>query len=262
MVSTFKVLLDKALEDFEETWCQAASGGVGILKFLDSFGFSKPYEVQAYIELAQIDLERSWMNWHKELPEKSQRLSPQELLKQFQLLPRLRHYQAAFCHESTVSIDQWTEVARSELAARNEWGDGIGSMHFEHYYGISLQDDRFHQPNFVQCDISVKSLSTKDKLPIRGTSLVGRQRRVDKRDYFAERTPDGNRIVIANRFQSQISRQQLIIHLLHPKYAIVVNISKISPIGIYLNQTLQPNESAIIALPHMLGIADRRLLIS
>ena len=176
-------------------------------------------------------------------------------------MPSVDKYSSLFRSQSefTASLD---ELAHCEFACRSQWGDSIGSRYYEHHLGISIRDPGQPKLRQMLCEFDSSLNNANVVFPLNGKNAIGRQRSTDKLSSFVELLPDGNRIVVADRREAEISRNQLDVQLLTNKYAIATNLSSVNPVLLSDSTKLQPSECRLLSFPFSIGLPGRRLIFS
>jgi hypothetical protein len=84
----------------------------------------------------------------------------------------------------------------------------------------------------------------------------------DTSDSFCEELADGNRIIVANKYDTYVSREQLAVQILNSTHAIVTNLSSGNSILIANVGNVQPNQSVVIKFDFVVRLPNRRLHFS
>ena len=261
MIELSEKRIDDLSEMFESQWDFDTAGPVGILQFLRDEDRNVQADRRLAIALIQVDIERSWLTWCYQVEKVGKETVPAQLNDQLSQMPSVNKYSGLFSSQSefTASLD---ELAHCEFACRSQWGDSIGSRYYQHHFGISIRDSGQTQLRQVRCEFD-SSLNNADVVfPLNGKNAIGRQRSTDKLSSFIERLPDGNRIVVADRREAEISRNQLDIQLLTNKYAIATNLSSVNHVLLSDFTQLQPSESRLLSFPFSMKLPGRRLVFS
>ena len=239
-------------------WLDTACGPDSIRNILKNAGHWPTDCTELLSELIQIDIDRIWMSWNKILPKLAEKASASEILEAFQLLPRLENYFDQ-CLPGMSPI-QFGELANREFRARTSWGDAIGPAHYEQDFGLVVSAKPHQTPCLVRCDVDGSShFQMNEAFPLRGRTILGRQRSRDTGSYLLEELPAGNRIVIAGRVESKISREQLAVQALTPSYALISNLSSINPVVMSSGCLVETNTSKIAEFPFLIQLPGRRL---
>ena len=221
-------------------------------------GTGQQIALELLSELIQIDIDRTWMGWNKAVPKLAEEASASEILDAFQRLPRLELYFDQCLTD--LPPTQFGELANREFRARNSWGDAIGPAHYEHEFGLVVSANRHQEPCLIRCDLDGSShFRMSEAFPLRGRTILGRQRSRDTKSYMLEELSAGNRIVIAGRAESKISREQLAVQALTPSYALVSNLSSVNPVVMSSGCLVETNTSEIAEFPFSIRLPGRRL---
>jgi len=252
--------IDAFSEQFEEHRAQGNSGPESIKQFLQSVGVCAANCSPLLCELIQIDAQYSWMAWEKLLSRNFDQLNVKDVLDQFEKLPRFESY-LPLVIDSADASQILPALAEREAKDRDEWGDAIGCVYFALKHGLQIPANRQHAPNLLRCDLDGSTHGHSSAgFRLRGRTLVGRQRSTDNEESFCEQLMDGNRIVVANRFEAKISREQLAVQLLTPAHAAITNLSAINPVVLAAGDVIAPGESMLVKFPFVVRLPGRRLL--
>ncbi len=248
--------IDEACERFESEWTQANSGVRGITAFLKANGIADRPDRQILIELIKIDCERNWMVWDETLPSMIESLSAVEIMSSFLKIPRVENYRELF-REALDYTQSLTELAESEAQCRGQWGDAVGRKHYEQLPAV-IAEQEIPKVRKMRCDFEDRTNNGSLTFPLRGRTVVGRQRSSDDVECCFFEGHSENRVVIANRMEAEISRTQMSIQLLNPAFALVTNLSQTNPLQL-CNRLLDSSNAAVIAFPFYVSLPGRRL---
>jgi len=261
MVSAERMEIDQLSEAYETYRTADRSGPLSVTQFLQQHVRGANPSPSLISELVQIDIELNWVAWEKRLPAMVENLDFDTLRENFLRIPRLDDYlEIPLLKVVSQNQPSLEAIARCEMESRNHWGDAIGPAYYLSKYGMRLPRESCHSPNSVFCYFDGSSSENRIfKFEYRGKTIIGRQRSSDIKELFCEELPDGNRIVIASRFEARISREQLRVELLNKRYAIVSNLSSVNPVVTVGLGVLGPKRSEILRIPFGLRLPDRRL---
>ncbi|MCU0720560.1 MAG: hypothetical protein MUC83_12700 [Pirellula sp.] len=255
--------IDSVCEEYEEFRGANNVGPDSVRIFLDRIYPNAAHDISLLTELIQIDIQLNWMSWDKSLSAITDSSSSVSVLGQFLQIPRLRNYIQSFPCLAEIGSECLPLLARCELASRGRWGDSIGCAYYLENYGILLEADKQTFPKLVKCMFDGSSIGK--GIPcfeLRGRTLLGRQRSRDASDSFCEELADGNRIVVANKYDTYISREQLAVQILNSTHAIITNLSSGNSILIANFGTVEPNQSVVIKFDFAVRLPNRRLHFS
>jgi hypothetical protein len=255
--------IDSLCEEYEEFRSVDNIGPESIWRFLDRANPNAARDTALLTELVQIDIQLNWMSWDKSLSAISETSSSVTLLGLFLKIPRLRDYINAFPCLTENGAGCLLILARCELESRSRWGDSIGCAYYLQNYGVLLEADFHVSPKLVKCMFDGSSIGR--SIPcfvLRGRTVLGRQRTRDASDSFCEELVEGNRIVVANKHDTYVSREQLAVQLLNSTHAIVTNLSAANSIIIANVGTVQPNQSVVVKFEFVVRLPNRRLHFS
>ena len=261
MIELSEQRIDDLSEEFESCWDFKTAGHVGLLNFLASQELEAQVDRRLAVVLIQVDIERSWMAWSKHVEKIGNETDAVQLIEQLSQMPSIDKYSDLFRSQSEFT-DSLDELASCEFACRSQWGDSIGSRYYEHHFGISITDSDQSQLRQVRCEFDPSLRNANVAFPLNGKNALGRQRSTDKLSSFVEQLPDGNRIVVADRLDAEISRNQLDVRLLTHKYAIATNVSSVNPVLVSDFTKLQPSEGRLLSFPFSIGLPGRKLFFS
>ena len=246
-------------EEFRSGWTAATSGVAGVAEFIGKSGNLTEIDRRILVGLIQVDLEKTWSHWSN-LAEDLVRQStdPDLLIDQWKQLPRFQNYAALFNGPEEL-CGFWAELANFEASSRDRWGDAIGTKFYEHYFEVTTAGFPRRQRRHLRCEFEHNEDYSQVLFPLRGRNEIGRQRTKDAEPYFFEANPDGNRIVVANRYESEVSREQLTLQLLSPAAAVIINRSNVNSIRLSAELVLKPGEKAAALFPFTIQIPGRRL---
>ena len=261
MKSPERLEIDQLSEAYETYRNADRSGPMSVVQFLQEHDHGEKPSSLLISDLVQIDVELNWMVWGKRLPEMVENLDVDTVREKFLRIPRLDDYlEIPLLKMVSQDPPSFQAMACCEMKSRNYWGDAIGPTYYFAKYGLIVPPDPSHAPNWGFCYFDGSS-SRKNtfKFEYRGKTIIGRQRSGDVKGLFCEELTDGNRIAIAGRLESKISRMQLSVELLNTQYAIVSNLSSVNPVVKVGLGVLDPNQSEILRIPFSLRLPNRRL---
>lgn len=265
MTSLDKAVIDRLCESYEEFRSPTNSGP----KYIESFLSYLPHgldrdqanDPSLLSELIQIDMQLNWMRWERNLRTLVDQSDASIVRKQMAAIPRLPDYTCLINQESSSdSIEAITATAQCEMEARDRWGDAVGPVFYKAKYGLEVSSKWPHENVVMTC--RKKGAGLQSEFPtftIRGTTNIGRRRSQDAEEFSQNELAEGNRIDIAHRFQDLISREQLTVELLSPKYTIVTNRSALNPVLVANGADLAPGQTTILALNYILKLPHLRL---
>lgn len=256
---------DSLLEQFEDMWSFEASGADSVWRFVNSFAREKICEVEELhdltAELVQIDIERWWMHWEKLVAELSFETPPEQLLRLFSKRATVENY-LGILPGPPKNTEFWARLIETETSARDRWGDQIGVTYFNKRFGLEMQTAQANGQVVLRCDLENQNQTPPHcqlRLPLRGSTLIGRQRSYDPSALMVQENEEGNRIVVASRQDVTISREQLTVQLLCPNLAIVQNVSQVNAIVISPHRILPIQERTVVELPFAVKLHGRKL---
>lgn len=261
MIELSEKTIDYLSEKFEAQWDFEAAGPVGVSRFLRDENQDAQADRQLAIALIQIDMERSWMVWCNYVKKVGTETDPTELTEQLSCMPYVHRYSGLFRSQLEFT-DSLGKLAHCEFACRAQWGDSIGSHYYEHNFAVPIKTPGQLNSRNVRCEFDPNLKHADLAFPLNGKNAIGRQRSTDKLSSFVERLPDGNRIVVADRREAEISRNQLGVQLLTNRYAIATNLSSVNPVLLSDSTKLQPTECRLLSFPFSIGLSGRRLIFS
>lgn len=234
-------------------------GTESIREFLSLFADGASSDIWLICELIEIDLQLSWMLWDKSLESRAEVVNAEVLEAEFQQIPRLSNYKSLL-DAQPANKKLWEKIAGCELEARYAWGDAIGPLWYQEQFGIQLRADAYYEPNLIHCKLERSAIDVSiASFPLRGRSIIGRQRSGDHCDFFSEELSTGNRIVIAGRRESKISREQLAVQLLSRKHVLVTNLSELNPVVLVASSSLEPRKSKVLKFDFSIRLPGRCL---
>jgi hypothetical protein len=250
-------------ELFENRWNPNTFGADSVLSFLQETVHPDDASGENYncliSSLVQIDIGRWWMHWEKKANSAVQlATAAEDLLEQFSQRATLEKYLQLL--PAIEDNEFWRELIEFEVTTRHQWGDQIGACYFNSRFGTQFNDPKRTPEIVLRCDLAEASVGhASPKFPLRGCTLIGRQRSFDACTSLVEHKIDGNRIVIAARDELEISREQLTIQLLCPSVAVVQNTSQKNAILLSPNRLLNCQERAVVKLPFTVQLYGRKL---
>jgi len=249
---------EEICDTFERGWTPQNRGPAEIQGFLDK-NLAKPFNAALVSDLIQIDLERSWMTWESDLSQSHANVGSEEILKRFADLPRLMDYRRLF-GDVRLSEPHFSQLVQIEYELRNQCGDMIGPAYYQHFFGVNVSDDWGPVLRRVHCNGSEAWCRTlAGGIPLRGRNVLGRRRSTDGPDLDFESKPEGNRIVVAPRSESRVSRIQASVQMLSLNVACLSNDGSLNAIAISDGAPLKPGELRIIAFPFWLRLPNLML---
>lgn len=252
---------DDLCEQYRSRWTVAASGVANVAGFITSTTTSSLAETDRgfVVRVIQVDLEQSWSHWSNFAEEQvRQSISPDLLVEQWKQLPRFQNYAELFNGPEEM-CRYWAQLANIEAVCRDRWGDAIGTHFYQHYFEVATNGLARRQRRHVRCEFDHNEDFSQVLFPLRGRNEIGRQRSRDTEPYFYECNPDGNRIVVANRYESEVSREQLTLQVLTPNVAVIINRSGVNSIRLAANTVLSPGTKACAIFPFTIQIPGRKL---
>jgi len=221
-------------------------------------GLIKPYEKRFLADLITIDIERSWMAWNRWLPTRHTDANPDQVMMVFDFLPTMEAY-IELLGDVSPKAGYWNDIAESEYAARHEWGDSIGVEHYRRKFGLELRCDMAKSTHHVRIGWRSRHEGVADtqSFPLRGRLTIGRRRSCDPIDQRLFEFLDGQRLVVAERTENNISREQLWVQLLNPKLAAICNTGN-SPMEFSKN-LLPSNKKTLAEFPFTIEIDGKKL---
>ncbi len=243
-------------EGYRSQWNAASSGVLGVSEFIKQYG---SLDLEARARLIQVDLEECWSHWAETAEKRvGQSVPVDELIDAWKQLPRFQNYAVLFADEEEF-CRYLPQLAECEAICRDQWGDGVGSPYYEHYFKIKTTGLARRQRRHLRCEFERNEDYSQVLFPMRGRNEIGRQRRKDSEPYFCEVNPDGNRLVVANRYESVVSREQLTVQMLTPTAAIIFNRSGVNSVRIGTDIILPPGAKTCVLFPFTIQIPGRRL---
>ncbi len=260
--------LDELLDRFEFQWEFELSGAEGIRAFISAIGIDLPEKplpsetpqlISFISDLVEIDMDRWWMYWNKSLQKLvKENTSAAEICKLFSRHASLEKYLGLLPAYSDAR-EVWQNLIDFEIQTRARSGDQIGTCYLSNR--LDIERSVFDVPSNVELCLDRRDRHREPMFlfPLRGCTLVGRQRSFDDSPCFFQELPEVNRIVIAGRAEAEVSREQLTVQLLSPEYAVISNVSQTNPIAIGSVRRLAPTESTVVPLPVSISVANRIL---
>lgn len=250
---------DDPCDEYSSQWQQSTSGPDGIAEYFGGTEKLSSVDRKSLSEVIRADIERTWEHWATSIEDQVQRnVDPDLLLKQWQQLPWFQSYAGLFTGPEEMARF-WAQLANIEAACRDRWGDAIGSPYYLHHCKVNTVGFARRTRRLLRCDFENNDEYTQLLFPLRGRNEIGRQRSKDVEPYFCESLPSGNRIVVANRCESEVSREQLALQLLTPAVAVVTNQSQVNSIRLSPDCILAPGAKACACFPFTVQIPGRRL---
>jgi hypothetical protein len=255
--------IDLICERFEEFRSSSVSGPLCIQGFLDECAIDLTSFSGLLPELIQIDIQLGWMRWSKQLADLVTQTNAAEIRNMFQRIPRLHDYAPLFEKSVLTNPQDWITIARNEMESRNSWGDAIGPIYYREKCSIELSRDSMYHPNLMTCysDDSSDGRSA-PRFELRGKTIIGRQRSTDPQSLFCNEFAEGNRIVIADRQDALVGREQLSVELLSPSFAIVSNLSSKNAVLVDHVGQLGPGNCLVLPFGFTIRLPGKRLRFS
>lgn len=253
--------IDSICEKFELHWSEQQAGPSGLCQFMDSNNIKRPYDCGLLVALATVDIERNWLHWDKYLNDHSDAESLERLLVRFRSLPTLQLYMDVFdpaCKKDAA----WTDLILSEAISRAHWGDAIGPAYYLHCFGTEIPANASiprHRLR-IHCIGSMNDHEPMLEVPLRGLVRIGRQRSKDQSGIGWEELPEGNRVIVADKFERTISREQLTIQILSPQLAVIHNCSSTRTMGGLSDSALESGQSRLVSFPFIIKLPGRKLV--
>ena len=257
--------LDGICEQFEDAWDPSRSGPSEIRNFVSQLGHGLQAQSRLLISLAQIDIELSWITWEKYLQSNERPLDPALLQGKFESLPRASHYFELFKDDLEFQTNI-RQLILAEANCRSLFGDSASDLYYSTHYGVELNSVQSICRRQLKC-IFQESVGRSDAVfKLHGRCTIGRQRSTDAESVFAEESPEGMRIVIAEHGKRGISREQMALQLISPRYAIVTNMSQSVPLRlgigeqpVYKELELEYLEAMVAPFPFVANLQIRLL---
>ncbi|MCC6511793.1 MAG: hypothetical protein IT423_22015 [Pirellulaceae bacterium] len=244
---------------FLADWHADASGPAGIAQFCQRNGLSSTQQPTLVFQLICIDLEKNWSTWSEKVQLRMHSVQrADELLDMWKQLPRFQSYAPLFAGPDEIA-PFWSELAGHECYCRDRWGDAVGPPYYQHHFQIKTSEYLRRTRRLMRCELESNEEFSQVLFPLRGCNEVGRQRTRDDEGYFHEPKPDGNRIVVANRLEADISRDQLAIQLLSPMVAVIINRSQVNSIRVSPDKVLPIDGRTAVTFPFTIQLPGRRL---
>ncbi len=246
-------------DEYRSHWSISTAGVAGVAEFIGTSRHLRQIDPPSLVRVIQADLEKSWSHWATSAEELAkQSVSSDMLIEEWKRLPRFQNYAALFSGPEALR-PFWAQLANCEAVCRDRWGDAIGSPFYEYYFEVTTQGYPRRQRRYLRCEFEHNEEFSQVLFPLRGRNEIGRQRTKDTEPYFCETNADGNRIVVANRYESEVSREQMTIQLLTPNVAIVFNRSGVNSIRLATDAVLTPGANACTLFPFTVQIPGRKL---
>ncbi len=253
------VKIDEIVGRFRQSWMHEHAGAKGVERFVSQLSLDVSSANDLLVALACCDLEQSWQLWCDHCAMKVQNeATADEVLERWHDLPHFTSYESVFADERAAALAA-AQLAQCESACRDRWGDAIGPLYFRHYFRIETEEWMRRTRRHLRCEFETNAEYSQVLFPLRGFCEIGRQRSTDKDAYFFQPQPDGNRVVIANRYEAEISRQQLSLQLVSPDVAVITNLSRINAVRVLPSRILKPGDRMAIAFPFTMVLPGRRL---
>lgn len=265
MTSLDKAVIDRLCESYEEFRSPTNNGPKSIENFLSRLHHGSEREQandpSLLSELIQIDMQLNWMQWERNLGTLVEQSQATIIRQQMAAIPRLPDYTCLIDQESNPRfMDAIIATAHCEMEARDRWGDAVGPIFYKAKYAIDLSPNSRHEHVSMTC--RKKGAGLQSEFPtftIRGITSIGRRRSHDAEEFSQTELAEGNRIDIAHRSDDLISREQLTVELLSPKYTIVTNRSALNPVLVANAADLAPGQTTILAFNYILKLPRLRL---
>lgn len=248
-----------ACESYRSQWQHDAGGPAGIAQYFGGVSKVADVDQHALAELIQVDIELAWSHWSTNAEELVRHsITPDDLLELWKQLPWFQLYAVLFRNPDDM-MPYWARLANAEANCRDRFGDAIGSQYYQHNFEVETVNLVRRPRRLLRCDFERNEEYSQVLYPLRGRSEIGRQRSRDKEPYFCENLPNGNRIVVASRNESEVSREQLTLQLMTPTVAIITNQSQVNSIRLSPDNVLRPGAKACAIFPFTVQIPGRRL---
>lgn len=246
-------------EEYRRRWQHSASGPAGVADFLGGKDCLTDIDRQVLLWVIQVDIEESWSRWSTVAEEQARRaVAADSLLEQWKQLPWFQNYAVLFSGPEEVAL-YWAQLANIEATCRDRWGDAIGTQFYQTYSQVDTVGLVRRPRRLLRCEFENNEEYSQILFPLRGRNEIGRQRSRDAEAYFCESLPNGNRIVVANRFESEVSREQMTLQLLTPAVAVIINQSSVNSIRLSPDILLPPAAKMCAVFPFTVQIPGRRL---
>ena len=263
-----RLLVDKIFDSFEDYCCEkSVIGQEELAMFLNTFPGADHIGVDNALELAKVALERSWMKWPKRLEQLARSCSTEQIMQQFQALPR---------SSDLLSLDLFAEISdrpkqelvSSEYRLRAIFGDNLHIDAYKEKYGLSLDPIKAKLTPMVK---NGSSEFTAKGIVLHGQCEFGRRRSFEPDHIDLHLSSTGCRVIVAPRNDVRVSRRHLTVQVLNPEFAYIQNTSNINVLGIKRSRfndsgmheetgILDPNESKVFRFPFTIILPSRCLL--
>lgn len=258
--------IDRICEHYEQ-WCESVGasprtdsclvGPARMVRFLKERESGTQISFLVWKSLCQVDIDVNWMSWSRIVDEQASSARIEQIRQWRSEIPTLADYAREFS-SSVVNDVAWKDIARTEAGARRQWGDNIGVAYYREEFGLRIPAESCHAQRFIEFRSShAAGRESAMRLPLRGSSTVGRQRSTDPAPFSYSEKATGNRIIVASYKDTSISREHLTIELLNPRYAVVANRGTVAPIS--SDCALQTGEAVVIKFPFTIRLDSLRL---
>ncbi len=235
-------------EEYRSRWTAATSGAASVADFISGSSSLAEGDRSVLVRIIQVDIEQSWSHWSSAAEELvRQATSADALVERWKQLPRFQNYAALFSGPEEM-CRYWAQLANVEAVCRDRWGDAIGTQFYQHYFEVATEGLARRQRRHLRCEFDHNEDYSQVLFPLRGRNEIGRQRSRDTEPYFYESNPDGNRIVVANRYESEVSREQLTLQLMTPSVAVIANRSNVNSIRLAHDKRVTPRIQGLRSL--------------
>ena len=249
---------DRLIESFQQRWRAESAGADVVAEFVRLNELRAPTHAETIVELIEMDIELAWHCWARFVEREGVSRTPEQLREKMGALPTLSDY-ASLLDELGCGDRARGEIARYEYEVREAFGDAIPAAHYLESFGIQLRIPSETSNRYVRPEGRGGSNRLRTaKLPLRGRSILGRQRSQDPSDLQMEGNSEGMRIIVAHRSETRVSREHVAVQLLTPSAAIVENLSGRNAVLLADGKALQPNEMLLQLFPFTLQFPHQR----
>lgn len=261
MTSLSEIAVDVLCEQFEEGWRPESAGPQSVAAFLENCRPRVPRDPEILCDLVEIDIERTWMAWAKQLEDIESAGSAAELLQARQAISGFAAYRPLFADAAGFDAVK-SRLASCESRCREQWGDALGQYHYRELYGICIDANPDFQPRQVLCVMDQACRSDSQMFALRGLNTFGRRRSYDPADCFSQQTVTGSRIVIAEFALTSISREHFFVQLLTRDLAVVGHTCKVNPLRLLGHKPLVYKDNLVVRFPFSIRLPGRTLRFS
>lgn len=244
--------LDELCEEYEDSWKRTEVELISrIRQFLEPRALPQERQSHAFKAIAEIDVERDWLWWRKWLNREAGDRPVPALLAEFSRNTRIEHCCEAAKHFG-VAPTMLSQLSLIECRARAAWGD---NPHRNEY--AQLEDFVEEWPAARhRATLRHAQASQSRDVPLHGLTEFGRQRSSELTGQSCTFGPPANRISIADRDDARFSRQQFLVQILSPEYALVTNLSQIHTLLFTDGRQLRHQHPAAILFPFQIQLVD------